>query len=102
MLGVILLSEYNELVHAFGNNQFRQHFFASGGRTYSEGNGQLSSSSGVFSSASTSPKIHHDSTEAVGPSNAFTSSDAGNEKENLHEENYYGQKKDEVSLHKSI
>ena len=50
MLGVVLLSEYNEIVHAFGNSTFRQHFFA--GHTYSEGNGQLSSSSGVSSSAS--------------------------------------------------
>lgn len=53
MLGAVLLSEYNEIIHAFGNSTFRQHFFT--GHTYSEGNGQLSSSSGVSSSASHSP-----------------------------------------------
>jgi hypothetical protein len=52
MLGVVLLSEYNELIHAFGNAPFRGYFFS--GRSYSEGQGQLSSSSGISSSASSS------------------------------------------------
>lgn len=60
MLGVVLLSEYNEMIHAFGNAEFRQHFFGHQKQqqqcTYSEEErGHVSSSSGVCSSPLSSP-----------------------------------------------
>jgi hypothetical protein len=67
MLGVVLLSEYNELVHAFGNDQFRKH--SAVGRSFSqdqEHHGQLSSSSGVSSSGSSgSPNVQYSSREQI-------------------------------------
>ncbi|KAF7632787.1 hypothetical protein Mgra_00007849, partial [Meloidogyne graminicola] len=49
MLGVVLLSPQNELIHAFGNNQFKKHFFGDGSLFQIKQSERPSSSSGISS-----------------------------------------------------